>query len=242
MNNKDALCQKIGYTFKDPALLKAALTHRSIRGNNNERLEFLGDAILNCVIAAVLFQQCPRANEGDLSRLRAHLVKGDTLATMAQEFELGAYLHLGPGELKSGGARRKSILADTLEAVIAAIYLDSDMNMDVCREHILLWFASRLDKVAQLSGQKDPKTCLQEYFQGKKVPPPVYVVLSVDGEAHKQTFRVECQVNNQSHVTEGTGSSRRAAEQDAAKKYLEWLASMPTLPSMAGENGEVTHD
>jgi ribonuclease-3 len=223
MENKDALCQKIGYTFKDPALLKAALTHRSIRGNNNERLEFLGDAILNCVIAAALFHKCKHANEGELSRLRAHLVKGDTLATMAQEFELGKYLHLGPGELKSGGARRKSILADALEAVIAAIYLDSDMKMEVCREHILNWFASRLDKVAQLSGQKDPKTCLQEYLQGIKVQPPIYIVLSIDGEAHDQTFHVECRVNHLSHVTEGVGSSRRSAEQEAAKKYLEWL-------------------
>ncbi len=223
MKNKEILCRKLGYSFQNPDLLKSALTHRSIRGANNERLEFLGDAILNCVIAAALFHQCPRANEGDLSRLRAQLVKGETLATMAQEFDLGSHLHLGAGELKSGGFRRKSILADALEAIIAAIYLDNGMNMDVCQERILHWFSSRLDTVADTLGQKDPKTCLQEYLQARKIQPPVYVVLSVDGEAHQQTFHVECRVENMTYVTEGIGSSRRSAEQIAAKKYLEGL-------------------
>jgi len=223
MKDHDTLCRKLGYTFQNPALLKAALTHRSIRGDNNERLEFLGDAILNCVIAAAIFQQCPKAHEGELSRLRAHLVNGETLATMAQEFELGNYLRLGAGELKSGGARRKSILADALEAIIAAIYLDSGQNMVVCQERILSWFATRLEQVTELSRQKDPKTYLQEYLQGRKIQPPIYTVLSVEGAAHEQTFHVECRVDTLSHVTEGVGDSRRHAEQVAAKKYIEWL-------------------
>ncbi|MFU8798261.1 MAG: ribonuclease III [Gammaproteobacteria bacterium] len=223
MKNKDTLCHKLGYTFHNSALLESALTHRSIRGDNNERLEFLGDAILNCVIATALFIRCPKANEGELSRLRAHLVKGETLAEMAQEFELGRYLCLGPGELKSGGARRKSILADALEAVIAAIYLDSHNKMDICQERVLTWFKARLNIIIHQDVQKDPKSCLQEYLQARKFQPPVYTVLSIEGEAHDQIFEVECRVEKMAHVSLGTGSSRRNAEQKAAQKYRTWL-------------------
>lgn len=221
VKNTKTLCAKLGYDFKDPHLLEAALTHRSIRGLNNERLEFLGDSILNFIIAAALFQQFPTAKEGDLSRLRANLVKGDTLAELAQEFELGNYLKLGAGELKSGGYRRKSILADALEAIIGAIYLDG--GMAVCQERLLRWYESRLQETSRHSGLKDPKTRLQEYLQAKKVPLPNYSVLSIQGEAHKQTFRVACKIEKFNHITEGVGSSRRSAEQEAAQKYLEYL-------------------
>lgn len=216
------LSQQIGYNFRNSSLLKAALTHRSIRGDNNERLEFLGDALLNCIIATALYYRCPQATEGELSRLRAHLVKGDTLAVMAQEFQLGSSLRLGASELKTGGIHRKSILADAMEALIAAIYLDS--NMESCQSCVLNWFDSRLDKLTSLPGQKDPKTCLQEHLQARKIQLPNYRVLSVQGEAHQQLFHVQCTVEQLPHlVTEGTGSNRRSAEQEAAKKYLELL-------------------
>lgn len=215
------LCKMIGYEFNDQALLQAALSHRSVRGKNNERLEFLGDAILNFIIAAALFEQCPHAKEGDLSRLRAGLVNGETLAELAQEFVLGDYLRLGPGELKSGGSRRKSILADALEAIIGAIYLDS--NMLICQERVLSWFDLRIKAIAHTGTSKDPKTQLQEYLQGHKSNLPDYLVLSVTGQAHKQVFRVSCQVEGFSFTTEGSGSSRRAAEQLAAQEFLDLI-------------------
>lgn len=211
----------LGYQFNNAELLQAALSHRSVRGKNNERLEFLGDAILNFIIAAALFDQCPHAKEGELSRLRAGLVNGETLAELAQEFTLGEYLRLGPGELKSGGARRKSILADAIEAIIGAIYFDSDMN--ICRERVLSWFESRLKEITFSGTKKDPKTQLQEYLQARKLQLPIYAVLSVDGEAHKQVFHVSCQVDGFSFLTEGAGNSRRAAEQIAAQQFLELI-------------------
>ncbi len=209
----------LGYHFKDESLLQAALSHRSVRGKNNERLEFLGDAILNFIIAASLYMQCPHAKEGELSRLRAGLVNGEMLAELAQEFTLGEYLRLGPGELKSGGARRKSILADALEAIIGAIYLDS--NMEICQERVLTWFYSRLEEVSHTGTKKDPKTQLQEFLQARKSHLPVYSVLSIDGQAHKQIFHVRCDVEGSTISTEGSGSSRRAAEQIAAQKFLD---------------------
>lgn len=221
VKNSKTLCKKLGYEFHNQALLDAALTHRSIRGNNNERLEFLGDSIVNFIIAATLYQQFPSAKEGDLSRLRANLVKGDTLAEVAQEFDLGSYLRLGAGELKSGGSRRKSILADALEAVIAAIYLDS--GMAVCQEKVLRWYETRLQEISRTSGAKDPKTRLQEYLQARKISLPDYAVVSIQGEAHQQLFTVGCRIDKFSHVTQGSGSSRRSAEQEAAQKYLEFL-------------------
>ena len=159
----ETLCQQLDYRFKNPQLLEDALSHRSFRGNkNNERLEYLGDAVLNFVIAAALFRQNIRAREGELSRLRANLVRGETLTDLAKEFELGKYLRLGAGELKTGGAQRKSILADGMEAVVGAIYLDGGFK--VCEACILRWYESRLENVETLPDLKDPKTRLQEYL------------------------------------------------------------------------------
>jgi ribonuclease-3 len=216
----DYLLHKLNYTFTNIDLLKAALTHRSIRGQNNERLEFLGDSLLNFIIAEQLYKTLLSAEEGDLSRLRAILVKGDTLAEIAQEFHLGDYLRLGPGELKSGGFLRKSILADAFEAVIGAIYLDSDFQ--TCRKHVLSWFDTRIKKV-HLAIQKDPKTRLQEYLQSRHLPLPKYEILTVEGEAHAQLFHIQCRVPGFSYTTLSVGSSRRKAEQLAAEKYLELL-------------------
>jgi ribonuclease-3 len=220
MRASDVLMQKLQYQFKDISLLKAALTHRSVRGENNERLEFLGDSLLNFIIGEQLYRTFPQAKEGDLSRLRASLVKGETLAEIAQEFELGDFLRLGPGELKSGGFARKSILADAFEAIIGAIYLDS--NFESCRERVLDWFAERV-KAIHLSLQKDPKTRLQEYLQAQHLPLPRYEILTIEGEAHAQIFHIECKVSGLSFVTSSVGPSRRKAEQYAAEKFLDLL-------------------
>ncbi|CAM4425780.1 MAG: Ribonuclease 3 [Legionellaceae bacterium] len=220
-----ALSQKLGYYFQQSQLLNYALTHRSVPGNNNERLEFLGDSIVNFVIAKALYELFPTAKEGDLSRIRATLVKGDTLAELAQEFNLGDYLILGSGELKSGGFRRKSILADAMEAIIAAIYLDG--GMDACQKCILRWYDSRLVSVTEFVSLKvplkDPKTRLQELLQKKKLELPIYTITSIKGEQHEQIFHVTCQIEKYNYVTEGIGKSRRDAEQEAAKKYLDHL-------------------
>ncbi len=215
------LAKKLGYTFNDISLLENALRHRSVRGSNNERLEFLGDSIINFVIAEALFERCPHAREGELSRLRAYLVCGETLAELAQEFYLGQYLQLGAGELKSGGAQRKSILADALEAIIAAIYLDS--TMEICRQQILRWYELRLLNALQMNNPKDPKSRLQEYLQGKKLPLPAYVILAITGEAHQQSFEISCEIADLKVKTQGSGSSRREAEQQAAQKAIEVL-------------------
>lgn len=212
------LMRKLQYEFKNMSLLEAALTHRSLRGQNNERLEFLGDALLNFVIAEGLYLLFNLAEEGELSRLRASLVKGETLAEISQEFNLGDFLRLGPGELKSGGFSRKSILADALEAIIGAIYLDS--NFENCRERILSWFDSRM-KGIHLSGEKDPKTRLQEYLQARHLPLPIYEILEIKGQAHAQVFHMECRVKGLSFVSNSVGPSRRKAEQLAAEKYLK---------------------
>jgi ribonuclease-3 len=216
------LCQKLNYTFNNPSLLEDALSHRSFRGNkNNERLEFLGDSILNFIIAAALFRKYPTASEGELSRLRASLVRGETLAALAQEFMLGKYLRLGAGELKSGGSQRISILADAMEAVVGAIYLDSDMA--ICEQCILNWYADRLSNFAELPDLKDPKTRLQEYLQAHKFPLPNYEILSIEGVQHAQTFSVKCSVEGMAQSAIGLGTSRRRAEQEAAQKILELL-------------------
>lgn len=213
------LCQKLAYTFTDVDLLKAALTHRSVRADNNERLEFLGDAIVNFIIAEALFQQFPHVQEGALSRMRANLVNGETLAELAHELALNEFVRLGPGELKSGGHQRASILANAMEAVIAAIYRDSDMA--TCREHVLKWYASRLAEVEADKVKKDAKTCLQEYLQARKLNLPQYTVIEVAGEAHQQIFTVSCAVpDSRLPNTQGQGSSRRRAEQEAAKALL----------------------
>ena len=219
--NLNELSKKLGYTFTDINQLKLALTHRSFGGSNNERLEFLGDSIVNFVIAEALYHRFQEAREGQLSRLRARLVKGLTLAEVAREFDLGDYLQLGSGELKSGGYRRDSILADAMEAVIGAIYIDA--GMDTVRERILDWYKDRLTRLNLNDTQKDPKTLLQEFLQSRQQCLPKYDVISVEGEAHDQTFTVECHVVMLAESTVGVGSSRRNAEQQAAKNALQRL-------------------
>ncbi|QCI22122.1 ribonuclease III [Buchnera aphidicola] len=208
----------LGYTFTHKDLLRQALTHRSASSKHNERLEFLGDSILSFVIANALYQHFPYINEGDMSRMRATLVRGNTLAEIAYEFDLGEYLKLGQGELKSGGFRRESILANTVEALIGSIYLDS--NIKTVEELILKWYEKRLETISPGDTQKDPKTRLQEYLQSKHLSLPTYSIVKIYGEAHNQLFTIHCQITILSEYLIGTGSSRRKAEQDAAKKAL----------------------
>jgi len=195
-----------------------ALTHRSFAGRNNERLEFLGDAILNFVAGEALFQRFPQAREGQLSRLRARLVKGETLAILARGFDLGEYLRLGSGELKSGGFRRESILADALEALIGAIYLDT--GMDAARERVLAWLSNEIEGLTLVDTNKDPKTRLQEFLQSRASELPLYEVVDIQGEPHCRSFLVECQVALLNDKTRGQGASRRIAEQVAAAAAL----------------------
>ncbi|EYU15790.1 MULTISPECIES: ribonuclease III [Photorhabdus] len=215
------LQRKLGYTFEQHDLLIQALTHRSASSKHNERLEFLGDSILSFVIANALYHRFPRVDEGDMSRMRATLVRGNTLAELAREFELGECLRLGPGELKSGGYRRESILADTVEALIGAIFLDSDIQ--TIERIILRWYETRLNEISPGDKQKDPKTRLQEYLQGHHLPLPSYLVVMVRGEAHDQEFTIHCQVSGIELPVKGTGSSRRKAEQAAAEQALKQL-------------------
>jgi ribonuclease-3 len=215
------LQRRIGYQFNNVEHLVLALTHRSHSNRNNERLEFLGDSIVNMVIAEYLYSAFERAREGQLSRLRARMVKGVTLAEIGREFELGQYLKLGSGELKSGGYRRDSILADAVESIIGAIYLDSDF--ETCRLQVLRWFEQRLQDLNIQDTQKDPKTRLQEYLQSRQFPLPLYDVTSVEGEAHAQTFHVSCALPSLDRKTTGAGSSRRIAEQQAARAALKDL-------------------
>ncbi|MCG6935055.1 MAG: ribonuclease III [Proteobacteria bacterium] len=217
------LSKRFGYRFSNPALLETALTHRSAGSVNNERMEFLGDAILGYLISAELFHRFPTATEGELSRLRASLVKGETLANIAGQLELGEYLILGPGEMKSGGFRRRSILADAFEAVIGAVYLDSDIS--TVRDVILPLFTSRLEECDPDRVNKDPKTRLQEYLQARGAALPEYEVLAITGKSHNQTFEVACQIDGLAEQPVGTGSSRRIAEQAAAEQALELLGA-----------------
>lgn len=215
------LCQKLGYHFTNLQLLEDALSHRSFHRKNNERLEFLGDATLNFIITTTLFQRYPDLKEGELSRLRANLVRGEALTKLAQEFGLGSYLRLGVGERKSGGPQRDSILADAMEAVIGAIYLDG--GIAVCEERLLNWYAERLADLSELPELKDPKTRLQEYLQANKFPLPNYTIIIIEGAAHQQIFHIECQIEGLPYRVEGIGSSRRRAEQEAAQKILELI-------------------
>lgn len=212
------LQRKLGYTFTQNGLLQQALTHRSASSKHNERLEFLGDSILSYVIANALYERFPCIDEGDMSRMRATLVRGNTLADIAREFELGECLRLGPGELKSGGYRRESILADTVEALIGGVFLDS--NIQTVEKLILSWYQSRLELISPGDKQKDPKTRLQEYLQGRHLPLPSYLVAQVRGEAHDQEFTIYCQVSGMAESVAGMGSSRRKAEQAAAEQAL----------------------
>lgn len=217
----DTLTRRIGYEFSDPGLLRRALTHRSHGVPHNERLEFLGDSVLNCAIATSLFHLHTRVAEGDLSRMRAHLVKEQTLSEIALALDLGEYLLMGEGELKSGGYRRPSILADTLEAIIGAVYLDSGF---VAAEQVIARLFEPLMKgLDPKTLGKDPKTLLQEYLQGRKLPLPNYTVLSITGEAHQQQFDVECAIVGLDIRACGVGSSRRSAEQAAADNAMQVL-------------------
>lgn len=214
------LVKALGHEFRDAGWLELALTHRSVSGSrNNERLEFLGDSILNFVIADFLYQRFPAEKEGRLSRLRASLVKQETLASVARELKLGDYLRLGPGELKSGGFRRESILADTVEAVLGAIYRDCG-DMAHCAGRVHAWFGVRLEVIGQDAVIKDSKSRLQEWLQGRRLPLPVYSVTDISGEAHNQSFRVSCEAPGLDVPTVGEGPSRRHAEQEAAAAAL----------------------
>lgn len=216
------LCTSLGYQFSDQGLLQQALTHRSAnRKLNNERLEYLGDAQLGLVMARQLYHQFPEATEGQLTRMRASLVRGQTLAAVARELSLGDYLELGGGELKSGGFRRESILADALEAVIGAILLDG--GPEQCEAAILRWFAERLRDVSPVTAQKDAKTRLQEWLQARQLELPDYRLVDVSGQAHEQTFEVQCSVDGVDTTTRGSGSSRRQAEQKSARAMLDFL-------------------
>jgi len=213
------LQNRLGHTFKDATLLQQALTHRSHSTLHNERLEFLGDSILNCVVASLLFDRYTKIDEGDLSRVRANLVKQQSLYEIAQRLELSQFLRLGEGELKSGGFRRPSILADTLEALFGAIFLDA--GFDAARDVIRALYIPILDTVDPKTLGKDAKTLLQEYLQGKKIALPQYNVVATHGAAHNQEFEIECLVPKLDIQVFGSGGSRRAGEQAAAKLALE---------------------
>jgi len=219
----EQLARTLGYEFREHGLLVRALTHRSASGENNERLEFLGDALLGFVIAEALWERFPDADEGRLSRLRASLVKRESLATLARGLDLGAYLRLGAGELRSGGHARESILADALEAIFAAVYLDA--GFVAAREVIRSVFAADLDRVQTAGTVKDPKTRLQEQLQALKRPLPEYQVLQVTGSDHTQCFEVRCTLADGAEAAQGEGTSRRRAEQQAAEQMLDLLAA-----------------
>lgn len=211
----------LGYTFADEGYLCLALTHRSYSKANNERLEFLGDSILNFTIAAELYLQYPDLPEGDLSRLRSSLVDKETLAKLAVELSLGEYIKLGGGELKTGGWRRDSILADSVEAIFGAVYEDSSINE--AQALVLRLYKPYLKVLPSVDELKDPKTRLQEWLQGQKFPLPQYSMVSVEGKSHDQTFTVQCQVASHDVVVKATGKSRRKAEQETAKLALTQL-------------------
>ena len=209
----------IGYVFNSRDLLKQALTHRSYGATHNERLEFLGDSVLNCIIAQALCERFLDVREGDLSRLRANLVRQETLAEIAQGLGLGDQLRLGEGELKSGGFRRPSILADGLEAMIGAVFVDG--GFEQASETVLRLFEPYLCNLDPQHSGKDAKTTLQEFLQGRRLALPQYQLSATRGEAHAQEFEVECQIPELGISTTGRGPSRRAAEQEAAKRALE---------------------
>jgi ribonuclease III len=217
----EILCQKLGLVFNQPQLFITALTHRSVGAHNNERLEFLGDAILGFVIAQKLFDTFPGADEGTLSRLRASLVNESSLAELARKHQLGDYLYLGSGELKSGGFRRDSILSDALEAIMGALFRDQGIVR--CQEWIIEIFTDKLQALSADNWQKDPKTQLQELMQAKKMDLPEYILIDMSGLAHEQTFKVRCSVALIAESCVGTGVSRKKAEQSAAEMMLTKL-------------------
>ncbi len=219
----NVLCNKLGYEFNQPQLLQRALTHRSYAPEHNERLEFLGDSILGCVIAQHLYRCYPQLSEGELSRLRSSLVREETLATLAQQLDLGSHLRLGEGELKSGGFRRPSILADALEALFGAVLLDA--GFAAAEQAVLNLYVPYLEKVDVQALGKDAKTLLQEYLQARRIPLPTYSVMATQGHAHEQSFEVECAIPTLKIFTRGSGTSRRNAEQQAAQAAYQIIQS-----------------
>ena len=217
----DALQQAIGHRFTRPELLQQAVTHRSFGSPHNERLEFLGDSIVNCVIAIALFERFGELREGDMSRLRANLVRQEALYRLADGLKLGDYLRLGEGEMKSGGHRRPSILADALEAIFAAVFLDA--GFEGAKAVIDRLYAASLAGLDPARALQDPKTALQEWLQGRRMPLPRYSLADTRGEAHQQEFEVECEIAGLGLKTRGVGVSRRAAEQQSAQRALELL-------------------
>jgi ribonuclease-3 len=215
------LVKRLGHPFKDPLLLQTALTHRSFGTPHNERLEFLGDSILNCSIALALYERFPNQDEGDLSRLRANLVRQDALHQLALQLKIGDVLRLGEGEMKSGGHQRPSILADALEALFGAVLLDA--GFDAAQKIIFNLYQPLLDTLVPGQATKDAKTRLQEWLQGRKKPLPRYVLLEASGAAHDQRFEVACEIDHIPLRTTGRGTSRRFAEQAAADNALKAL-------------------
>jgi ribonuclease-3 len=219
-----SLSRIIHYTFHDPSLMIMALTHRSFSSQHNERLEFLGDSVLSFLIANELYKRFPRIDEGDLSRLRAQLVKESSLSHIALSIGLGDFIRLGEGELKSAGWRRPSILADTFESIIGAIYLDG--GIESAQQFVLRFFDMQLNEIDPKLIQKDAKTLLQELLQSKKSDLPIYTVVSIEGEAHSQTFTIECLIKKSNIKTQGVGNSRRIAEQEAASKAYQLMLEL----------------
>ncbi|HTQ99692.1 MAG TPA: ribonuclease III [Candidatus Acidoferrum sp.] len=215
--------ERLGYQFRDRGLLEQALCHRSAGKPNNERLEFLGDAVLGVIVSELLYRRFPSASEGELSRLRSQLVQRSTLAEIARELRMGDVLRLGMGELKSGGANRESILADALEALVSALYLDS--GLAACTERVEHWLGARLQGLTAQESGKDAKTRLQEWLQARQRALPVYSVDSIAGQGHQQSFAVSCRVEGLSQPLTGSGSSRKEAEQKAAASALQLLES-----------------
>ena len=213
--------RRLGHAFRDKELARQAVTHRSFGTPHNERLEYLGDSLLNCAVATLLYEKFPKLPEGDLSRLRASLVNQSSLSDVASALGLGDLLRLGEGELKSGGFRRPSILADAFEALLGAVYLDA--GFDAVRAAVERLMAEKLEGRDRMPVDKDPKTALQEHLQGRKLALPRYSVQRTEGEAHDQTFTVECRVDDLGVVATGQGTSRRAAEQAAAEGVLAQL-------------------
>lgn len=216
--------RRLGHTFQHPEHARQALTHRSFGTPHNERLEYLGDSLLNCSVATLLYERFPKLPEGDLSRLRAALVNQSSLSEVAMALGLGEMLRLGEGELKSGGFRRPSILADAVEALLGAVYLDA--GFEAARAVVQRLLGEKLERAEGSPVDKDPKTALQELLQGRKLALPRYLVQKTEGEAHEQTFIVECRVDELGVVASGQGGSRRAAEQAAAQSVLQALEKM----------------
>lgn len=225
--NPKYLEKTINYHFNDLGLLTTALTHRSYNDKHNERIEFLGDALLDLIIAEALFNQFRDAQEGQLTRLRANLVKKEYLISLAEKFNISNYILLGQGELKSGGLQRRSILADCIEAIIAAIYLDSDFT--TCRKVVLAWYKDTLDKLDLASHDKDPKTILQEWLQARQHELPVYTIISETGSPHDKSFIVQCVIKEFKLETQAKAKSRRKAEQKAAEQAILKLTNQSSI-------------